>query len=247
MCKYIKWFGLALLLFCVMRQPQEVSAYPKQPANESVMLNNSDGDLDISGYCVFDIEYYSGSGDLRIQRIMLAPYVPTATSEKTVYYINSDVKNSTGVYVTYKTQNNRCVAWEKSWSTTTQSSGWYVYGKGNVSSLDYMYYFQNGTITNVQYGENAIVYVNNVDITAPTPTPTPSPTPTPTSSPTPTPIPVANVEMSETGITKLFDGAMRIFNIPMKIGGIEFTWWQIFVYLILAFLVIDLIFSPSDK
>lgn len=112
--------------------------------------------------------------------------------------------------------------------TMSSSSGWLSYSVINADIKEDVYK-QNNSYAKVLLHDGVIV----------------TPTPTPTS--TPTPVPVPDVDVENSGIAELFDGVLRIFNVKMKVEGIEFTWWQIFIYLILAGLVLDLVFAPSDK
>jgi len=84
----------------------------------------------------------------------------------------------------------------------------------------------------------------------PTPTPTNTPTPTPTNTPiltatstpkpTPTNIPLTNEEKQ---LSWFFDMVMTFFMIEITVLGYNFTFFQLFIYVIIAGVLMRLIYS----
>ena len=231
MSKYIKRLGLALLLICLLCQPQKASAFVFTDVNIDIQYCECPDELvDIVGNKTY-VYFAKYEGGAYREWLAVYDYSPSTLQ---VWWNNS-------AHTTL-----RVSALDGSGSTCKPKAEYYRNNGGEWTKSSYAYGY---TTFEFQACPTAVLKYNNIETlkvltkvyTSETVRPTPSP------SPTPTAVPVVNIDIEETGITKLFSGVMRIFNIPMQINKIEFTWWHIFIYLILAGLVLDLVFAPSDK
>lgn len=79
---------------------------------------------------------------------------------------------------------------------------------------------------------------------SPTPTNTPTPAPTATNTPIPTDIPVSDKVLEETYVLSVWmDIVMSFMSIPIRVLSFEFTFFELFVYAIIATVVVGVIFK----